>query len=94
MPCLWPQVRATAHDTYLIFHNSHQRSDSKDYRCPFDRQHQAEHCRQARVAQALAEAGQQISNNIPHRNDAKHDPKLLWLHGRITKALDGFRCSV
>ena len=34
---------------------------------------------------SLVEAGRQNSENIPPRNNARLDLKLLWLHGRIKR---------
>ena len=51
-------------------HSNHPRrrtADDKDNQWPFDRQHQVEHCREARVTQGLAKAGRKNGKNIPSR---------------------------
>ena len=80
-------------------HSNHslcQTADDKDNRWPFNRQHQVEHCWQARVTQALAKAGWQNEENIPPRNDVRRACQKLCitLHNNyIPQCINAFRMN-
>ena len=80
MPRLWPQVCAKVRDTYLhdlsMIIIAVKGATAKTIDVP-STGNTRPNSQRACVAQALAEAGQQNSKNIPHRNDARHDVKFL-----------------